>query len=122
VFDEVVKDFPCACICGHRGPEEQDRAYRAGASKLKWPNSKHNILASEAADVLPLPVPTTSEGWEDPRYRELICTLAGWTLRTAKECGVPLVWGGGKCSSDMSECRDFNWDLAHYEMRLRRST
>jgi peptidoglycan LD-endopeptidase CwlK len=29
-------------ICGYRGKKDQDKAFSSGASKLKFPNSKHN--------------------------------------------------------------------------------
>lgn len=56
VFKEVIKHFDCTVIEGHRPEAEQNAAYNAGNSKVKYPNSKHNSLPSLAADVVPYPI------------------------------------------------------------------
>ena len=33
LFNEVIKFYDCTVICGHRGKEDQDRAYREKKSK-----------------------------------------------------------------------------------------
>lgn len=40
-------------VCGHRGEEDQNRAYDAGFSTLRYPQSKHNNSPSLAVDVAP---------------------------------------------------------------------
>lgn len=40
-------------ICGHRKQIDQQIAFVSGASKIDWPNSKHNLLPSMAVDVVP---------------------------------------------------------------------
>ena len=53
LFAHVIQDYDCSVICGHRGEIEQDAAFAEGKSQLKWPDSKHNKVPSEAADVAP---------------------------------------------------------------------
>lgn len=53
LFEEVVREYDCTIVCGHRHKEEQDAAYASGNSQLKWPNSKHNPLPSKAVDAVP---------------------------------------------------------------------
>jgi peptidoglycan L-alanyl-D-glutamate endopeptidase CwlK len=38
----------------HRGEDEQNEAHRNGKSMLVWPDSKHNKMPAEAADLAPL--------------------------------------------------------------------
>jgi len=53
LFAHVIQDFDCTIVCGHRDKPEQDKAYAEGKSKLKYPQSKHNRIPSEAVDVAP---------------------------------------------------------------------
>lgn len=56
LMNEVIKVYDCSIICGHRGKAEQDKAYEAGHSKLKYPKSNHNKKPSLAVDVYPYPI------------------------------------------------------------------
>jgi peptidoglycan L-alanyl-D-glutamate endopeptidase CwlK len=51
-----VSPHDMTVLCGHRGETQQNDAYSKGNSKLKWPQSKHNLLPSLAVDVAPYPV------------------------------------------------------------------
>jgi peptidoglycan L-alanyl-D-glutamate endopeptidase CwlK len=53
LFNRVIEDFDCSIICGHRGEEDQNEAYKKGASTLQYPDSKHNTVPSLAVDVAP---------------------------------------------------------------------
>jgi peptidoglycan L-alanyl-D-glutamate endopeptidase CwlK len=53
LFAHVIQDYDCTIICGERGKEDQDAAFKAGNSKLEYPNSKHNTHPSSAVDVAP---------------------------------------------------------------------
>lgn len=53
LFAHVIIDHDCGVICGTRGEEEQNKAFREGKSKLQFPNSKHNHTPSLAVDVAP---------------------------------------------------------------------
>ncbi len=51
LMERVVEKLDIMIVCGHRGRAEQDEAVRNGASKLNFPNSKHNSLPSKAVDI-----------------------------------------------------------------------
>lgn len=85
-------------LCGHRGQADQDAAFAAGTSKLKWPRGKHNKMPSLAVDVAPEPI-----DWNNVAAFE---KLAKHMLEIAAEEGVDIVWGGA-------------WkmrDLVHFEL------
>jgi hypothetical protein len=41
-------------LVGHRGQEDQEKAFAEGKTKLHWPDGKHNALPSRAIDVAPV--------------------------------------------------------------------
>ncbi len=51
--NEFIKHYDFTVVCGHRGQEDQDKAYAQGFSKVKFPNSKHNSYPSLAVDLAP---------------------------------------------------------------------
>jgi peptidoglycan L-alanyl-D-glutamate endopeptidase CwlK len=51
---EASKYLKLKVIEGHRGMEEQNKAFNEGKSKLRWPDGKHNSLPSNAIDIAPL--------------------------------------------------------------------
>lgn len=110
IFYEVIKHFDCTILCGHRSAEEQDRYFDEGKSKLRWPNSRHNKLPSEAVDVAPYPI-----DWEDVgRFRY----FAGFVMGIAASMGVKLRWGGDWDRDTEVKDNKFN-DLPHFEIDQR---
>jgi len=107
VFDVVIQSFDCTIICGHRGQVSQDKAYKTGKSKVRWPNSKHNREPSEAVDVAPYPI-----NWDD---RERFILMAGYILGVATKMDIPLRWGGDWNRNFILSDEDFH-DLAHFEL------
>ena len=99
LFYEVIKEFDCSIICGHRGEAEQNKAFKEGNSKLKWPKSKHNTYPSRAVDVVPWPI-----DWKDiKRFKALAVVVQN----KAKEMGIKIQWGG-----DWPKFRDYpHWQL-----------
>lgn len=77
LFLQVVYNFDCTIIGGHRGQEEQDRVFNEGFSKVEWPNSKHNESPSMAVDVTPYPI-----DWQDT---ERMSYFAGYVMGLAAE-------------------------------------
>ena len=108
VFNEVVKEFDCSVICGHRGENEQNLAYQEGMSKVKYPNGKHNGKPSLAVDVAPYPI-----DWND---REWFTYFAGYVLGVAKSMGIKLRWGGDWDMDFKVKDNSFD-DLPHFELR-----
>lgn len=83
---EAIKHVDFTVIYGHRTQEEQDDAFRQGASTLRWPKSKHNKQPSLAVDIAPYPI-----DWSDTAR---FARLAGYIERIAQEQGVKIRWGG----------------------------
>lgn len=64
MMSKQVMDF--AVICGHRNEAEQNAAFAAGRSKVKYPASKHNTNPARAYDRVPYPIPLNAAGeWDD---------------------------------------------------------
>lgn len=107
VFQQVVQDFDCTVIEGHRDKERQNKMVEEGKSQVRWPDGKHNTVLSMAVDVTPYPVV-----WDD---RERQTLFAGFVLATAKAMGVNLRWGGDWDRD--TEVRDNSFDdLVHFEI------
>ncbi len=78
--------FPLMVICGYRGKEDQNKAFESGASKLKYPRSRHNKNPSLAVDLGPVPL-----DWNNTdRFKE----MADVVMKAAVDLGISLVWGG----------------------------
>ena len=93
-----VMDF--TILVGYRGEEDQNAAYAAGNSYLKYPQSRHNSLPSQAVDVAPYPI-----DWKDT---ERFAKLAGVILASAALLSVDLEWGG-----DWKTLKD----MPHFEIK-----
>lgn len=86
-------------LCGHRGEQEQNKAFRDGNSKLAWPHSKHNKTPSQAVDIAPYPL-----DWRDLGAFE---SLSWHVKRTAIGLGIEIRWGGDWVAFQ---------DMPHYEL------
>lgn len=104
VFNEVIKEFDCTIICGHRTPEEQFELFKKGREKIDgwWKvvdkskvvtnvdgstkKSKHNYYPSKAVDVVPYPL-----DWNNLESFKLLGSVV---KRKAMELGINIEWGG----------------------------
>jgi peptidoglycan L-alanyl-D-glutamate endopeptidase CwlK len=109
LFDEVVKEYDCAVIEGHRNQERQDRLFFEGKSKLKFPNGKHNKVPSLAVDVVPYPI-----DWSD---KVRFYHFAGYVKGVASQLGIKVRWGGDWDSDNDLNDQTF-FDLPHFELIL----
>ena len=113
LFEEVVKTFDCAVVCGFRGDVEQNALYLENKTQTKWPDSKHNKEPAMAADVVPYPV-----DWKD---RERFTLFAGYVLgvaRELKDTGIishEVRWGGDWNMNHDLKDNKFD-DLVHFEL------
>ena len=107
LFKEVVRNYDCSVLCGHRNEEDHHTAFIPKRSKLDWPKSKHNSKPSTAIDVAPYPI-----DWEN-LFR--FYHFAGYVLATADEMGIKLRWGGDWDSDKDFSDQSFN-DLPHWEL------
>jgi peptidoglycan L-alanyl-D-glutamate endopeptidase CwlK len=57
VGDVVLQIKDHSVIKGHRNKEDQNAAFDAGHSQLRWPDGKHNSLPCKAQDVRAYPWP-----------------------------------------------------------------
>ena len=108
LFLRVVKKFDCTIIEGHRSKDRQNKLFKEGKSKLKYPKDKHNAIPSKAVDVAPYPI-----DWND---RERFTYFAGYVVGIAYQMGLKIRWGG---DWDMdTQVKDNNFDdLPHFEIR-----
>lgn len=108
VFNEVIKHYDCSVIEGHRPQAEQDKAFHAGKSKLKFPQSKHNKTPSLAVDVVPFPI-----DWND---KDRFYYFGGLVMGIAAAMGIDLRWGGDWDGDNEFKDQSFH-DLPHFELR-----
>jgi len=101
IISKQEMDF--AIICGHRGEAEQNAAFAAGASKVKFPDSKHNTLPARAYDRVPYPIPLNAAGdWDNKS--PLWDKLAALEKQCADELGIEIV-------------NTIPWDRPHCELK-----
>ena len=113
VFNEVIKHVDCSVLCGHRGKDDQNKAYKEGKSKAKYPNGRHNRQPSLAVDVSPYPI-----DWDDLERQTL---FAGFVLGIAKQMGINLIWGND-WDGDF-ETKDTGLkDYPHFELKGQKET
>ena len=111
VFNEVDRlGYECTVIEGHRPKEWQDKYFWEGKSRVRWPDSKHNALPSDAADVGPY-----VKGKLSLDVRHCIF-FAGVVLAVAAVMGIAIRWGGNwDMDDEVMTDQDFQ-DLVHYEI------
>jgi peptidoglycan LD-endopeptidase CwlK len=86
VVEAVSERMEITVLSGHRGQREQNDAFRAGTSKLEFPESKHNRYPSLAVDIAPYPI-----DWNNKeRFKE----MAAIAKEEAAKRGINIVWGG----------------------------
>lgn len=107
LFDEVVKTYDCAVLCGFRNEADQEDAFVKGFSKVQFPDSKHNSYPSLAVDVVPWPL-----DWKDGRR---FYHFGGYVLATAGRLGIKIRWGGDWNGNLDFKDQNFH-DLPHFEL------
>lgn len=111
IMDRVLHEVAdVSLVSGHRNSDQQDDLYRAGRSKVKWPNSKHNTIPSRAVDFQPYPYPDN-----EPKLWGSLGYIAGRAMAIAKEEGVILRWGGDWDGDGDTTNQSFD-DLFHLEI------
>lgn len=116
VYDAACH-YPLVVTCGARSKEEQDRCFEQRTSRLRWPESKHNICddrpLAEAVDLAPKPVNWNRlEHW----YH-----FGGWFVGYCRAKGIVLRWGGDWdmdmiLNADEEDARKLLNDLGHFEL------
>lgn len=103
LFNEAIKLFDFAVIEGHRDEARQNQLVDNGFSKVKWPNSAHNKVPSDAVDITPSPV-----NWKD---KQSFVDLAKKVKDLAISMGIEVEWGG--------EFKGF-FDGPHFQLRRKK--
>src|SRR5262245_9456508 len=93
LINEAIRRAPrwldFAVTCGHRNQVDQEKAFKEGKSKLRWPDSKHNQLPSKAVDIRPAS-PFTVDDWKDQlRFARVI----GFIESVALDLNIPIRLG-----------------------------
>ena len=112
VLRGAIERVDFTILCGHRGQEDQEEAFRTGTSTKRWPHSRHNSRPSEAVDVAPWLGPQIQIDWEDLAS---FARLAGYLERVADEKGVRLRWGGDWNGNYRTRDERFV-DAGHFEL------
>ncbi len=113
IFNVAIKYMDISILCGHRTEDEQWSAFRAGVTKVIWPNSKHNSMPSMATDAAPFPI-----DWDDHKR---FAVMAGRLFQIADELydsgeiTHKLRWGGDWDKDGSTTDQSFN-DLPHFEL------
>ena len=108
VFNEVIKYVDCSVLEGHRSEERQNKIFKEGKTKVKYPKGRHNSSPSRAVDVTPYPV-----DWDD---RERQTFFAGFVLGIARSMDIKLRWGGD-WDMDFQVMDNRFDDFPHFELR-----
>lgn len=107
IMNHVIVLFDVTVIHGHRGRKIQDKLFEGGKSKVKFPDSKHNKIPSEAIDIAPYPV-----DWVD---EERFVYMAGYVMGVAAMLDIDLRWGGDWDRDTHTRDTRFR-DLGHFEL------
>ena len=101
LITEALADPACpsdmTVLCGYRGEAEQNAAYDSGASKLRYPRSKHNKTPhSMAVDVAPYVGGSVTWDWKHyyPLADHIKATWARLQAAGRLSGDYGLGWGG----------------------------
>lgn len=103
--------------CGHRNEVDQTSAFLSGASKVQWPNGKHNSFPANAVDLYAYVsgIGAIMDHNHSRRSTEYYARIAGLLEAYCKEKGYYFRWGGNWDSDDSLDDQSFN-DLMHFEI------
>jgi len=118
IFANVIIDYDCTIVCGHRDKEDQDKAFAEGKSKLKYPRSRHNQNPSMAVDAAPYE-PGQGIDWK-PRQ---MAYFAGYVKATADSLfRMGIISHRIRCGIDWDSDNDIDdetfIDAPHFELVL----
>ena len=107
LFMNVIHYTDVKILSGYRGEEEQNRLFAEGASKVMFPNSKHNKYPSKAVDWAPYPI-----DWKDTGR---FIFVAGRITQLAAQLNIRIRWGGDWNMNGRQTDEHFR-DIGHIEI------
>lgn len=115
IFNEVIKYYDNTIVYSFRGKELQNRLYEEGATKKKYPHSKHNVYLSMAVDSAPyINGDVSKDRYQCYHYAGFVLGVAQMLLNEGK-ISHKLISG-----SDWDDDNDVNdqkfRDLWHFEL------
>jgi len=114
----AIEHIDFSVIDGFRTQSEQMQLYADRKSQLNGTTqqSMHQLLPSQAVDLLPYPGNMHGRNiWQD---KQRFCLFAGQIIGMANALGLTLRWGGD-WNSDGSLVDTNFVDMAHFELILR---
>ena len=114
VLKAVIDVYDFTVLDGYRSEEMQNKAYKSGKSRVKYPNSKHNTFPSKAIDIAPWPIPPN---WGNDSWKDMVkfYEMAAIVLYEAAKQGVSVRWGGDWDGDGDYKDNKFD-DLVHFEI------
>jgi peptidoglycan L-alanyl-D-glutamate endopeptidase CwlK len=113
ILEEAIKIIDFTVLETDRNKEIQNKLFASGASKVQWPNSKHNLDPNRnpeyalAADIAPYPI-----DWKDLRR---FYYLQGIVRGIAQMKRIRIRWGGDWDQDGEVNDQTFN-DTPHVEL------
>jgi|SRR5215475_8958813 len=114
LFYEVIKYFDCSIMQGYRNEVNQEADYNAGKTKLRYPDSKHNLSPAMAVDVTPYPVDFDNiklHLW----FGGYVCGIAQ-RLKDEGKMTHSIRWGGAWNGLGSLNSEHVLQDLVHFEL------
>lgn len=115
LIDRLILDYDFTVVCGHRGEEAQNKAFRENKSTKRWPDSKHNTYPSLAVDLAPYESGGIDWGKTQSAY------FAGRVMGLAEELfRQGIMKHRIRCGIDWDMDNDIDdtkfWDAGHFEI------
>jgi peptidoglycan L-alanyl-D-glutamate endopeptidase CwlK len=94
---EAIQVVDFTVVVGHRGEEEQNKAFDEGKSQKRWPDGNHNASPSRAIDVAPVWYENgkAQVDWADvPAFARLMGVIQGIAFRHGIRLRFGIDWDG----------------------------
>lgn len=115
LFNEVIKHYDHTVYESVRSKADQNYYYDIGATELRWPDSKHNVVPpetkSKAVDAAPYESDIGGIDWSEAQCRHFGAYVCG----VAAVLGIKIRWGGDWDGDNDIDDQTFN-DLVHFEL------
>lgn len=108
----VAVHWDIIVICGHRSAEDQNAAYAAKRTKLRYPFSLHNKRPSRAIDMIPYHHDKPHIHWQDINTMK---RFGSFVEGVAAAMNIDLRWGGDWDGDKEVDDQEFN-DYVHFEL------